>query len=86
METGAINKCINKSKKKILPKNPKLGTLGLDIVVDVKRQNIGETIIRLAYQRGSIASLLESFQAWCNMQEHQPIDVPSGSQSRVSPA
>lgn len=52
----------------------------------MKHQDIGETIIRLAYQRGSIASLLETFQAWCNMQEHQPIDAPSGSQSRVSPA
>ena len=63
----------------------KPGTLGLDIV-DMKHQNIGEAIISLAYQRGGIASLLEPFQAWCNMQEHQPVDVPSGSQSRVSPA
>ena len=74
METGAINKCINKKQKKILPKDLKPGTLGLDIV-DMKHQNIGK-----------IASLLEPFQAWCNMQEHQPVDVPSGSQSRVSPA
>ena len=41
METGAINKCINKKQKKILPKDLKPGTLGLDIV-DMKHQNIGK--------------------------------------------